>query len=161
MKLQHRYAEKTEEVQYRLQVEINYDQNQNEELELQRQQLIEQLLRQDQVRQQEKMLREIKVEPAQEKAIQEIQVKNQAISDQIRKDKNAQINAINDQLANALVQLRSRPSRSQYSTNNGQDGTGRSLSAEDAGFLIREATRADQIRIALDACYKQYDGVNK
>ena len=95
----------------------------------------------------------------QEKAIQDIQVKNQAISDQIRKDKNVQINAINDQLANALVQLRSRPSRSQYSTNNGQDGTGRSLSAEDAEFLIREATRADQIRTALDACYKQYDAI--
>jgi hypothetical protein len=95
----------------------------------------------------------------QEKAIQDIQVKNQAISDQIRKDKNVQINAINDQLANALVQLRSRPSRSQYSANNGQDGTGRSLSAEDAEFLIREATRADQIRTALDACYKQYDAI--
>ena len=98
---------------------------------------------------------------AQEKAIQQKIAQNQTATDQIRKDKDAQIQSINDQLANALVQLRSRPSRNQYSTNNGQDGTGRSLSAEDAEFLIREATRADQIRTALDACYKQYDSVNK
>ena len=96
---------------------------------------------------------------AQEKAIQQKIAQNQTATDQIRKDKDAQIQSINDQLANALVQLRSRPSRSQYSTNNGQDGTGRSLSAEDAEFLIREATRADKIRTALDACYKQYDEV--
>jgi len=96
---------------------------------------------------------------AQEKVIQQKEAANQLVADQIRKDKDAQINAINDQLANALVQLRSRPSRSQYNSNIGQDGTGRSLSAEDAEFLIREATRADKIRIALDACYKQYDEV--
>ena len=96
---------------------------------------------------------------AQEKIIQQKQTENQQAADQIRRNKNAQIKAINDQLANALVQLRSRPSRSQYITNNGQDGTGKSLSAEDAEFLIREATRADQIRTALDACYKQYDEV--
>ena len=96
---------------------------------------------------------------AQEKAIQQKIAENQKATDQIRKDKNAQINAINDQLANALVQLRSRPSRSQYSSNIRQDGTGRSLSAEDAEFLIREATRADKIRTSLDACYKQYDEV--
>lgn len=96
---------------------------------------------------------------AQEKAIQQKISQNQTATDQIRRDKDAQIKVINDQLANALVQLRSRPSRSSYSTNNGQDGTGRSLSAEDAEFLIREATRADKIRTALDACYKQYDAV--
>jgi len=97
----------------------------------------------------------------QEKIIQQKEKENQDAADKIRKDKDAQINAINDQLANALVQLRSRPSRSQYSTNIGQDGTGRSLSAEDAEFLIREATRADKIRTALDACYKQYDSITQ
>jgi hypothetical protein len=96
---------------------------------------------------------------AQEKAIQQKIAENQKATDKIRKDKDAQIKSINDQLYNALVQLRSRPSRSEYSTNNGQDGTGRSLSSEDAEFLIREAARADQIRTALDACYKQYDEV--
>ena len=97
---------------------------------------------------------------AQERIIQQKEKENQAAADQIRKDKDAQINAINTQLFNALSQLRSRPSRSQYSSNNGQNGTGRSLSAEDAEFLIREAARADTIRTALSACYKQYDEVN-
>ena len=85
----------------------------------------------------------------------------QDATDQIRKDKDAQINAINNQLANALIELRNRPSRTNQSSNNGQSGTGSTLFAEDAEFLIREATRADQIRTALNACYKQYDEITK
>jgi len=85
----------------------------------------------------------------------------QDATDLIRKDKDAQINAINNQLADALIELRNRPSRTNQSSNNGQNGTGATLFAEDAEFLIREATRADQIRTALDACYKQYDEVTK
>jgi len=85
----------------------------------------------------------------------------QEATDQIRKDKDAQINAINNQLADALIQLRNRPSRSNQISSNGQSGTGATLYAEDAEFLIREASRADTIRTALDACYKQYDEVTK
>ena len=85
----------------------------------------------------------------------------QDATDQIRKDKDAQINSINNQLANALVELRSRPSRTSQISSNGQNGTGSTLFAEDAEFLIREATRADQIRTALGACYKQYDEITK
>ena len=85
----------------------------------------------------------------------------QDATDQIRKDKDAQINSINNQLANALVELRNRPSRTSQISSNGQNGTGSTLFAEDAEFLIREASRADQIRTALDACYKQYDEVTK
>ena len=85
----------------------------------------------------------------------------QDATEQIRKDKDAQINAINNQLANALVELRNRPSRTSQISSNGQNGTGSTLFAEDAEFLVREATRADQIRTALDACYKQYDEVTK
>ena len=92
--------------------------------------------------------------------VQEIQEQSQAAADQIRKQKDAQIASINSQLADAISQLRNRPSRAQ-SAANGQGGTGASLFAEDAEFLIREATRADQIRIALDACYQQYDAVAK
>ena len=98
---------------------------------------------------------------AQEKVIQAKEAEHQAAADKIRKDKNAQIDAINNQLFAALSELHNRPSRSQYSATVGQDGTGRSLSAEDAEFLIGEAARADQIRTALDACYKQYDEVTK
>ena len=98
---------------------------------------------------------------AEQKVIQEKQQENQAQTDLIRKAKDDQIAYINNQLADALVSLRSRSSRSQYSAVNGQDGTGRSLSAEDAEFLVREATRADEIRTALDACYKQYDSITR
>ena len=97
---------------------------------------------------------------AQEQAIAAKEKENQQAADQIRREKDAQINAINNQLADALIKLRSRPSRSQYSANNGQGGTGLSLSAEDAAFLDREAARADGLRTALEACYKQYDEVN-
>ena len=98
---------------------------------------------------------------AQEQAIAAKEKANQQTADQIRKDKDAQINAINTQLFSALTQLRNRPSRSQYSTNVGQDGTGATLFAEDAEFLIGEAARADKLRTALTACYAQYDQVTE
>jgi hypothetical protein len=85
----------------------------------------------------------------------------QDATDQIRKDKDAQINAINNQLANALIELRNRPSRSSQISSNGQSGTGLSLYAEDGSFLEWEAARADKLRTALEACYKQYDEVTK
>ena len=88
--------------------------------------------------------------------VQKAQEEHQQAADQIRKDKDAQIANINNQLADALIKLRSRPSRNDK-TNNGQGGTGATLSAEDATFLIREAARADQLRTALQACYQQYD----
>jgi len=96
----------------------------------------------------------------QETETRQKEAEQQAATDQIRKDKDAQITAINSQLADALIQLRNRPSRAQ-AANNGQNGTGSTLFAEDAEFLVREATRADTIRTALDACYKQYDEMTK
>ena len=90
---------------------------------------------------------------------QKIQEEHQAAADQIRKEKDVQIAAINNSLADALIKLRERPSRAQ-GTGNGQGGTGLSLSAEDATFLEREAARADILRTALGACYKQYDTLN-
>ena len=96
----------------------------------------------------------------QETETRQKEAEQQSATDQIRKDKDAQITAINSQLADALIQLRNRTSRAQ-ATNNGQNGTGSTLFAEDAEFLVREATRADTIRTALDACYKQYDEMTK
>ena len=96
----------------------------------------------------------------QAKLEQEAEQKHQAQADQIRSEKDAQINAVNNQLLDAISQLRQRPSRAQDAAN-GQDGTGQALSAEDAEFLEREAARADTIRTALDACYKQYDSLSK
>ena len=90
----------------------------------------------------------------------QIEKEHQEATDQIRKEKDAQIASINNQLVDAISQLRKRPSRTQ-DTSNGQSGTGATLFAEDAEFLIREAARADQIRTGLDACYKQYESLNK
>jgi len=88
----------------------------------------------------------------------------QNATDQIRKDKDAQINSINNQLANALVELRSRPSRTSQISSNGQAtsaSNGSQLFYEDSTFLAREASRADTIREALKACYAQYDEIAK
>ena len=86
--------------------------------------------------------------------------RTQAQADEIRKVKDAQIKAINNQLVDAISQLRSR-SNSPTKTINGQDCNGATLSAPDAEVLIRIASRADQIRVGLEACYKQYDAVAK
>jgi len=97
---------------------------------------------------------------AQAKAVHDKEVQSQEDTDKIRKVKDAQIKAINNQLVDAISQLRSR-SNSPTKTINGQDCNGATLSAPDAEFLVREAFRADQIRVGLEACYKQYDAVAK
>ena len=86
--------------------------------------------------------------------------RTQAQADEIRKVKDAQIKTINNQLVDAISQLRSR-SNNPTKTINGQDCNGATLSAPDAEFLVREAARADQIRVGLEACYSQYDAVSK
>ena len=95
---------------------------------------------------------------AQQQAVQQKEHEYQAAADQIRKDKDAQIKIINNQLVDAISELRKRPSRTDQA-NAGQSCNGASLYAEDAEFLIREAARADEIRIALQSCYKQYDSL--
>jgi len=91
---------------------------------------------------------------------QKAQEQHQEAADRIRKDKDAQINSINAQLVDAISELRKRPNRAQ-DPSNGSCGTGATLSAEDAEFLIREAARADQIRAGLSACYQQYDALTQ
>jgi hypothetical protein len=93
-----------------------------------------------------------------EKTVRDKEHQYQADTDKIRTEKDAQIKAINNQLADTLVSLRSRSS-SATKTINGQDCNGATLSAPDAEFLVREASRADQIRVGLEACYKQYDAI--
>ena len=94
---------------------------------------------------------------------QEKQNQHQAEVDKLRKDKNAEINAINAKLFATLNELRSRPSRAEAASN-GQSISGRtglSLYAEDSAFLIGEAARADKLRVELKACYAQYDAISK
>lgn len=80
-------------------------------------------------------------------------------AEQIRRKKDDQIQHVNAKLESMLEQLRQRPSASSVSdpTRDCKAASGVELSREDAEFLAREATRADQLRSALEACYKQYD----
>ena len=84
--------------------------------------------------------------------------KTQNATDEIRKVKDAQIRTINSQLVDAISSLHNRSSNA-TKTINGQDCNGATLSATDAEFLVREAARADQIRVGLQACYNQYDAI--
>jgi len=93
-----------------------------------------------------------------EKTIRDKEHQYQSDADSIRTQKDAQIKVINSQLVDAVSQLRSRSSNP-TKTVTGQDCNGAALSAPDAEFLIREAARADEIRIGLQACYKQYDAI--
>lgn len=97
-----------------------------------------------------------KLAQAQETA--KIEAAYQAQAAKIEKEKNDKINAINAQLADALVQLHNRPSRP-AKADSATCGTGATLYADDASFLIREAARADTIRAGLKACYDQYDSL--
>jgi hypothetical protein len=93
-----------------------------------------------------------------EKTIRAKEHQYQADADRIRKDKDAQIKVINNQLVDAVSELRKRPSRA-TEAGDGKSCNGTRLYAEDSEFLVREAARADEIRVALDACYKQYDSL--
>jgi len=93
-----------------------------------------------------------------EKTVRDKEHQYQADADQIRKDKDAQIKAINTQLVDAVSELRKRPSRA-TETADRKGCNGASLYAEDSEFLVREAARADEIRVALQACYKQYEAI--
>jgi hypothetical protein len=96
-----------------------------------------------------------------EKTIRDKEHQYQAEADQIRKDKDAQIKVINNQLVDAVSELRKRPSRTAEASNGtgvqGCDGS--KLFSEDGTFLVREAARADTLRIALQACYDQYESI--
>ena len=93
-----------------------------------------------------------------EKAVRDKEHQYQADADKIRTDKDAQLKVINTQLVDAISQLRSRSSNS-TKTVSGQDCNGATLSAPDADFLVREAARADEIRVGLQACYAQYEAI--
>lgn len=66
-------------------------------------------------------------------------------------------------LDTALNGLRDRPERHLPNDPraNCAGASGAELSRPDAGFLVREATRAERLQAALDACYKQYDAVKR
>jgi hypothetical protein len=95
-----------------------------------------------------------------EKVIREKEHQYQADADKIRKDKDDKIKVINNQLNDTIISLRNA-SRTEKTVigQTSQFCDGSKLFREDGIFLAREAARADEIRVALDACYKQYDSL--
>ena len=81
----------------------------------------------------------------------------------IRRQKDAEIKVITGKLQSALGELRQRQERpsSADTARDCKGTTGAELSRQDAEFLIREAARADQLRSALELCYRQYDTVRE
>ena len=84
----------------------------------------------------------------------------------IKKERDDEIQDIAAERDDALAELRKRPRRpapgATDSPGNGQAAsgcTGAQLYREDAELALREAARADTIRVALKACYRQYDMV--
>jgi len=77
---------------------------------------------------------------------------NQAHADAVRD--------VNRKLSDALERLRKRPERRPDPARAAcEGGTGAELSGPDAGFLEREAARADELRAAVSACYAWIDQV--
>jgi len=87
-------------------------------------------------------------------------------ANQTTKAKDEAIQNIHARLDDALGELRKRPARPANgpvpeTSCDDKGATGAGIYAEDAGFLVRESARADQLRTALGACYSQYDALMK
>ena len=84
----------------------------------------------------------------------------QANMDKLRGEKNhelARLNATVRSLSDSLRRRPERPAISASSTGDGATGcTGATVYKQDGEFLIGEATRADQLRLALIQCQKAY-----
>ena len=90
----------------------------------------------------------------------------QAEADTLTKAKNAQIEKLNRGLAAALNGLRDRKNRPDPGSvpavaGTGGGCTGASLWRDDAGFLVREAARADGLLAQLQACQTQYQAARR
>ena len=86
----------------------------------------------------------------------------------IEKERDDEIKDIAHERDAALAELRNRPRRpapgTAQSPANGEAAsgcTGAELYRDDAELALREAARADTIRVALKACYAQYDMISE
>lgn len=107
------------------------------------------------------------------KLIDRAQAETFALRDQvdaITKDKNVKVQALNARVATLTRSLSERPERpasngsvpgSASNAESAQGATGLGLYREDSEFLLGEAARADEIRIELQSCYRQYDKVKE
>lgn len=91
------------------------------------------------------------------------QFKQGKVNDAVQKQFN-ELNDINSKLNGDLDKLRKRAARRQPASGTNticEGATGKSLSSADAGFLTREAARADKLRIGLKTCYDYADSVSQ
>ena len=88
------------------------------------------------------------------------EIKLQEAANEIGRQYQIDRSRISTDLADALERLRERPERLPEPARAAcHGGTGAELSGEDAGFLEREAARADELRSALNACKAWVDNV--
>ncbi len=87
--------------------------------------------------------------------------KMQKSADKIREEKDREIRKINALNASLVNSLRDRKGREMPDDPDSGQGscTGKQLYREDAEFLARIAGEADELRVALKQCYKQYDSL--
>ena len=96
----------------------------------------------------------------QDEAAKQLKAKNDQIAKQNQEHAD-EVRTINARLADALERLRKRPERLPEPARKACEGaTGAQLSGPDAGFLSREAARANELRSALEKCYAWIDTVS-
>ena len=90
----------------------------------------------------------------------------QQAADTLRQEKDREIKNLNARATALANSLRDRPTRPSTqggvptAAGTGQSGcTGKELYREDGEFLVRIAREADELRAALNQCYKQYESV--
>jgi hypothetical protein len=90
----------------------------------------------------------------------------QADADKLRREKDAEVRNINARaaaLANSLRERQARPADADSVSSASGVGsgacTGKNLYREDGEFLVRIAREADELRAALQQCYKQYQAI--
>lgn len=87
----------------------------------------------------------------------------QGVVNETARNYEAKLAGVRRNLNTALDGLRDRPERpaagSQASGIGQSCATGTSLCRQDSEFLVREAARADTLRVGLEACYSYIDAV--
>jgi len=106
------------------------------------------------------------------KALEEAVEKQQQLqmeADKLRQEKDSEIRNINARATALVNSLRDRQSRSAPTTSTVPSAasvgpsacTGKELYREDGEFLVRIAREADELKAALDQCYKQYNAARQ
>ena len=91
----------------------------------------------------------------------------QEAADKLRKEKDREtreLAARNTALVNSLRDRQARPTEtnpvSSAASARPSNCTGKELYREDGEFLVRIAAEADELRVALKQCYKQYEAIS-